>query len=537
MKRGKIVRLLQARMLGIAKSPDKPTHMRYEVENCHTVSLQWDESKASGFPVHSYRIQRKAIGSVGIPLTNHSNSCQRTPKTQMKYSKSSTSVITQDHSTMLSRNNKPSDVNNDEDNYEKSNDLFVLPEGVTSETRIRLEPMDETCSRQKELTADALQWQTIYIGADNEFLDTDLEPGAGFLYRVQAWNSHGKSEWTREDMTKEWKKKKCTNSRGNTTPPRPRFITSFGAAMKSFWDLINTCGNIFMTLLVVAGSVARFRRGQLTSTASYLEPVFPWLWVGINWISRSLIGLEVIPKSLTEDESFRQESSTFHDQMMKLVGLQGYETSPHRPKRKIIRATSSSYGDQIDHNVTKNVDLTGTGKKRVGFRRVTTSSSKSLQSFDSKVEQHEDPLNDLVITSKDEKSKMKRRRGLFKRKHSASNKHIILESEGATLDDSKENHPHHLAVGSQRSLQSCISSLSGGEIDTGRSYDELEYCNKCLKRYKFPKRCRHHCARCSATFCHKHGRTTHSNFVPCKVPGDCVCNVCLEAQQAQNADN
>lgn len=60
--------------------------------------------------------------------------------------------------------------------------------------------------------------------------------------------------------------------------------------------------------------------------------------------------------------------------------------------------------------------------------------------------------------------------------------------------------------------------------------DNHNLCNTCGKKYKFPKRCRHHCARCGETFCHKHGRTTHNNFVSCKVPGDCVCNVCLSKQ-------
>jgi hypothetical protein len=48
-----------------------------------------------------------------------------------------------------------------------------------------------------------------------------------------------------------------------------------------------------------------------------------------------------------------------------------------------------------------------------------------------------------------------------------------------------------------------------------------------MKKFKIGKRYKHHCARCMATFCHKHGRTTHSNFTSCKIPGDCICNSCL----------
>jgi hypothetical protein len=50
----------------------------------------------------------------------------------------------------------------------------------------------------------------------------------------------------------------------------------------------------------------------------------------------------------------------------------------------------------------------------------------------------------------------------------------------------------------------------------------------CQKKFKFGKRYKHHCSRCMATFCHKHGRTSHNNFTSCKVPGSCLCNPCLE---------
>lgn len=342
----------------------------------------------------------------------------------------------------------------------------------------------------------------------------------------------------------------CTSSHEKYAPPTRRYFDGvFWRVIRSLWALGNTCGNIFMTLLVVAGSVSRFKRGQLTSTASYLEPVFPWLWIGINWLSKMLIGVEIVPKSLTEDESFRQESSTFHDRMMKLVGLQGYETSPHRPKRsQEVRRTNSNQtnGDQVDtddnrlfRRTSSNVDMVETGKKKAVFRRKITS-SKSSQSIDYKVEQHGGLSNDAVVTSKTEIPKPKRRKGLFKRKQSVGNNNLKIELEGATSDKGKESDPHPVGIiGSQRTFRSCNSSLSGGEIDCNTqqkrsSYDELECCNGCFKRYKFPKRCRHHCARCSATFCHKHGRTTHSNLVPCKVPGDCVCNVCLDLEQTLN---
>lgn len=63
---------------------------------------------------------------------------------------------------------------------------------------------------------------------------------------------------------------------------------------------------------------------------------------------------------------------------------------------------------------------------------------------------------------------------------------------------------------------------------TSESYVNIfTNCSVCSKKYKRFKRCRHHCSKCNATFCHKCGKTTHRNFLACKVPGDCICNKCL----------
>lgn len=84
------------------------------------------------------------------------------------------------------------------------------------------------------------------------------------------------------------------------------------------------------------------------------------------------------------------------------------------------------------------------------------------------------------------------------------------------------------------SLRSRISGMSGmSKSDhprAGRRMTDLDdgsSCSECYKKFKIGKRYKHHCSRCMATFCHKHGRTTHSNFTSCRVPGDCICNSCL----------
>jgi hypothetical protein len=45
------------------------------------------------------------------------------------------------------------------------------------------------------------------------------------------------------------------------------------------------------------------------------------------------------------------------------------------------------------------------------------------------------------------------------------------------------------------------------------------------------KRWKHHCCRCLSTFCQKHGKVAHPIFTSCKVPGSCICQPCLDAEQ------
>lgn len=75
------------------------------------------------------------------------------------------------------------------------------------------------------------------------------------------------------------------------------------------------------------------------------------------------------------------------------------------------------------------------------------------------------------------------------------------------------------------------SNNSGSDHYAKRHPTNIDYgnsCSECGKKFRIGKRYKHHCSRCMATFCHKHGRTTHNNFTSCKVPGDCICNSCLK---------
>ena len=40
-------------------------------------------------------------------------------------------------------------------------------------------------------------FKEVFVGLDDEAVDTTLDPGTTYVYRVQAWNAIGHSEWTR----------------------------------------------------------------------------------------------------------------------------------------------------------------------------------------------------------------------------------------------------------------------------------------------------------------------------------------------------
>ena len=65
--RKKIIRHIHARMLGIGTVPTPPGRVLHQLipESCSTVGISWSRSTAKGFPVHSYRVQRRGVDLFG----------------------------------------------------------------------------------------------------------------------------------------------------------------------------------------------------------------------------------------------------------------------------------------------------------------------------------------------------------------------------------------------------------------------------------------------------------------------------------------
>lgn len=59
-------------------------------------------------------------------------------------------------------------------------------------------------------------WRTVYVGGDDEFVDSGLQLGHNYMYRIQAWNSVGRSSWEVLDISHDLKRQRCST--------RPSFL-------------------------------------------------------------------------------------------------------------------------------------------------------------------------------------------------------------------------------------------------------------------------------------------------------------------------
>jgi hypothetical protein len=450
--RNKIVRRMQARMLGIGSLPETPKNLTYKLESCKAVTLSWELSNARVFPIHSYRVQRRGVHLIG-PGSSKGNSAESI-----------------------------------------RNGLDSLMANTISD------------------------WKTVYVGGDNEFVDTGLEMGHNYKYRVQAWNSVGKSGWETIDLSHALKKQRCS-----TKPSQPKLVSvvrdmqahadiesrdwEWASSPKrtvwgivAFFQFIYQFLNFFFAMLAMLAGVMRYRRATATSTTSTsLSLPAPWLWKGVNRISMKLIGKEIIPRSMLGDPEALRRQEQLHDQRMGTTGLRGYDRA-----RK-----TSSVGEEGIETI---------GPSRVGkpLRR----RSLSVNDLQSSTVQSAPPSEVLIQGE----CKPQSRKFGWLSAASTNKQKECLSNVSEISRASAESDESEAGVASKSSLSKQCGKRPqrrGTLIIYGR------VCSECMKTFKVGRRYKHHCAQCMATFCHKHGRTTHSNFTSCKIPGDCICNSCL----------
>ena len=454
----KIVKRIQARMLGIGSVPGSPKQFEHKFVSCKTVSFSWSRCTARVFPVHSYRIQRREINLFEHASTNNDNY----------------SGLNLDMSLSLVSQPLPSD------------------------------------------------WKTVYVGGENEFVDSSLKMGHNYMYRIQAWNSVGRSGWETIDLTQILKKQRCSTKphhsmmqSGTQSPRNVNFVDV------DQWELLSIPKRLisgiiilfqlmfsfvrgFFAVIAMGTAIMRYRRASATSSASATTILpFPWFWTGINRLSVKITGNECIPRTMLGDKEALKRQETLHDERVGATGLRGY-------------AQAKKKTSQCDDNEAETSNSSGRRNanrdsfdKRLEFGRQKSNSTGNLLSIAEVRSPFEGPRNFFTNTRQ-------RRLRTLETVSSLSGGEVDSESVG------KSN--------SQGSFESLLNSKSDHQtLSRCRSdIDDGFRCIECEKKFKFGKRWKHHCSRCMSTFCHKHGRTTHNNLTSCKVPGSCLCNPCLK---------
>merc|ERR1712039_674928 len=255
-------------MLGIGSVPEAPTDIHFKVENCNSVIFTWEKSSAVGFPIHSYRVQRRAVEMFSKPSQDQQND-----QSNINTSKSS-----------LINNNSCSDEN------------FMIP------FRYYDYSCNEASAQGKVQYQSHLDWVTVYDGADTEFFDHSLEPGYSYKYRIQAWNSVGRSIWVTADLYDQLKKLKCVQSSSTTRSYVKKILNlpDMDNSFRRFYFLsevftIIVRGIVTATALFVA--IMKWKRActDSTMTVAAIKSPFPKLLNNINTMCKNLIGINILP--------------------------------------------------------------------------------------------------------------------------------------------------------------------------------------------------------------------------------------------------
>lgn len=374
------------------------------------------------------------------------------------------------------------------------------------------------------LTSLNSDWKTVYVGGDNEFVDTSIETGHNYMYRIQAWNSVGKSGWETIDLSQALKKQRCStkpsqpklvsiskrgipahveiDSSEEWAPTPQRIVWGIVAFIRFIYDSMRI---VFALLAMLAGSM-RYRRATATSSSSaVLVLPAPWLWKGMNRVTMKLVGQEFIPRSMLGDQEALKRQEKLHDEKIMATGLRGYTRS---------RQTSDVLEGENDRNNSDLVDRRSALDRR---RSLSTNDIRSLNvTFAPPTE---------VVVQNGGKSPNNKFGWLTPSNKQKGN--ISSVSEVSVASAESEESSACFPANTNASKSSTSEKISVNPDRRNSLIISGKVCSECMKKFKIGKRYKHHCARCMATFCHKHGRTTHSNFTSCKIPGDCICNSCL----------
>lgn len=500
-------------MLGIGSRPKVPSGIQLSLEGCSTAILKWKRPDAKGFPVHKFRVQRRRLSISKDKLIIKNN--QGIPTTDVS---SNESIYVKSDKNDHNISEKNGNIHN---NFDKRL-VYDFKHSHKNENQF----CSSDISRSKDIDGDKvssqhnqrniLKWQTIYDNGLAEFHDFGLERGQkGYQYRIQAWNAVGKSDWALVEI-KQWERKKCDRIL-DELDVKTTHTSSFIIWLRFFWRVIHSFSNVIMGLLGLCVTVFKLKRATMTSTTGGIDPVFKWLLNGINTLVKLIIGVDIIPSSFSILDTSTSNNNDY-DRTVNLVGLNGYE------KCNSNRLLQSS---QIS---TKLSAKSHTSQERRGQRQIDPTRKKMKIKDDKFVNPflRKKSANTMKKKSHDQQEAyITRDVSAITTLSEASDEHLDL-----SCLPSKDRKSMSRSVSFERDIS--VLDMNSPSVTTCSNVDYSSFdgenenhCIICKKRYKFGKRKKHHCSICHETFCHKHGKTTHSNLVPCKVPGTCVCNDCL----------
>lgn len=460
--RNKIVRQMKVRMLGIGGNPNIPPKFDFKLQSCNAVTLSWERSAGRVFPVHSYRIQRRGINLFG--------------------------------------------------NLQTIENGGITSHGYGAYYSAAIGPSNS-------------DWTTVYVGSDLEFVDSGLETGHNYMYRIQAWNSVGKSGWGSIDLAKALKKQRCSTKPSSKLTTREQVpSTTFQRSIpgdtaevgwsslpkRIVWGLIVVVQFFYHFIRGIFGVIAmgaaimRFRRAS-ASSSSQAAVVLPFVsfWEKVNKFAEKWMGRELIPKTMLGDRLSIEMQEQLHDERIMATGLRGYD---RLRKRK------------ADDNVANGEASKNSNRSR---------SSENVAS----------PLPKEVVVRRDASPLPK---NSFFRRRAQRTRTQSLDSKRSNNNVSTDSEVESSERKGGSSVKSGSRKTSRTPPKLSRHYTDVEddtRCIECHKKFQFPKRCKHHCSRCMSTFCHKHGRTTHQNITSCKVPGTCICNPCLKVLKEKRSQS
>ena len=190
-------------MFGIGEVPSPPKEINAKVESCETIFLSWTKAQTNSLPVHKYRVSRRKIGGNKGNVSSKGN--------HSKIPMGNPEVCNESHDIVDLDEN----VNNGA--VVKSSTIINGEKGFGS---CPIQGVDD----EEEAVSKSSQWKTVYDGSETECIDSGLQQGKAYVYRIQAWNLVGKSEWAVLDPTELWVEQGCNEEISKVTTKVQRSI-------------------------------------------------------------------------------------------------------------------------------------------------------------------------------------------------------------------------------------------------------------------------------------------------------------------------